>query len=66
MVPSSDGGDDFVGVFGPGEGLWRLIVFRQVAVDGGLEVDDALEDAALEPTLGENGEKAFDGIEPGG
>jgi hypothetical protein len=63
-VPSFDGGDDFFGVFGPCEGLWGLIMFGEVSVDGGLEVDDAVEDAALEPTLGENGEKAFDGIEP--
>src|SRR6266851_2423873 len=61
-----DGGDDFFGVFGPCEGLWGLVMLCQVAVDGGLEVDNAAEYAALEPTLGEHGEEALDGIEPGG
>jgi len=34
-------------------------------MDGGLKVDDRSEDAALQPTLCELGEKAFDGVEPG-
>ena len=38
----------------------------EVAVDGGLEIDDALEDAALEPLPGQLGEEAFDRVEPGG
>ena len=65
-MPSLDGGDDFLGAFRPDEGLWVEIVVGQEAVNGGLEIDDAFEDAALEPSLGENGEEAFDGIEPGG
>jgi hypothetical protein len=32
------------------------------AVDGGLEIDDALEN----PALGEDGEEVLDGIEPAG
>jgi hypothetical protein len=35
------------------------------AMDGGLKVDDRSEDAALQPTLCELGEKAFDGVELG-
>ena len=31
-----------------------------------MEVGDAVEDAALEPLLGQFGEEPFDGIEPGG
>ena len=38
----------------------------EVAVDGGLEVDDALEDAALQPSAGQFGKEALDGVEPGG
>jgi len=34
-------------------------------MDGGLKVDDRSEDAALQPTLCELGEKAFDSVEPG-
>ena len=36
------------------------------AVDGGLQIDDALENAALETTPGEDGEEALDGVEPAG
>jgi len=43
-----------------------LIILCEVAVDGGLEVDDAAEYAALELTLGEDHEKALDGVVPGG
>src|ERR1700741_593665 len=35
------------------------------AIEGGLEVDDGSEDAALETALGQDGEKALDGVEPG-
>lgn len=37
-MPALDGGDDFVGIGGPGEGLWLLVVLGEEAVDGGLEV----------------------------
>ena len=60
-----DGGNDRVGVFGPGKWLGSDIVFGEVAIDGSLEVDNAFEDPALEPTLGEDGKEAFDGVEPG-
>ena len=42
------GGDDFVWIGGPDEGLWLLVVVGDEAIDGGLEIDDAFEDAALE------------------
>ena len=35
------------------------------AVDGGLKINDRVEDAALQPPLGELGEEALDGVEPG-
>jgi hypothetical protein len=34
-------------------------VIGDEAVDGGLKIDDALEDAAFEATLGEDGEEAL-------
>ena len=44
---------------------WVVVGLGEVAVDGRLEVDDGAEDAALEPSLGQGGEEAFDGIQPG-
>ena len=63
-MPAPDGGDDFVGIGGPGEGLGLSVVIFKEAVDCGLQVDDRVEDAALQPSLGQFGEEAFDGIEP--
>ena len=65
MVPSSDGGDDFVGVCGPCEGLRFGVGLGEEAVDGGLEVDDGAEDAAFQAAPGQPGEEALDRIEPG-
>jgi hypothetical protein len=45
LVPTGSGGDDLVGIGGPGEGLWLLVVIEDEAIDGGLEIDEALEDA---------------------
>ena len=64
LVPSSDGGDDFVGIGGPDEGLGIGVGLVEEAVDGGLEVDDRAEDAAFQAPLGQLGEEALDGIEP--
>ena len=64
-MPALDGGDDFVGIGGPDEGLGVVVVLGEEAVDGGLQVDDGVEDAALEAPLGELGEEALDGVEPG-
>jgi hypothetical protein len=44
--------DDGVGIGGPGEGLGVVVGFNEIAVDGDLEIDDPVEDAALEPLLG--------------
>jgi hypothetical protein len=38
------------------KGLGSGVVLAHEAVDGGLEVDDGVEDAALEPSPGEFGE----------
>src|SRR6202521_6208072 len=54
-----------MGIGGPYEGLWVVIGFGEISVDGSLEVDDAAEHAALETLLGQFGEEALDGIEPG-
>ena len=39
-MPTIGGGDDFVWIGGPGEGLWLLVVVGDEAIDGGLEIDD--------------------------
>jgi hypothetical protein len=39
-------------------------MLSEVAIDSGLEVDDGVEDAALEATPRQFGEEAFDGVEP--
>jgi len=40
-MPTIGGGDDFVWIGGPDEGLWLLVVVGDEAIDGGLEIDDA-------------------------
>ena len=66
MEPSVSGSDDVVRFGLPDEGLWVCrVVLADETVDGGLEIDDGVEDAVLEPASGEFGEEALDGIEPG-
>ena len=50
-MPTSDGGDDFVGVGDPLERLRVGVVIVEEAVDGGVEVCDGSEHAALELRL---------------
>ena len=64
-MPASDGGDDFVGIGGPYEGFGLGVVLGDEAVDGCLKVDDRSEDTSLQPPLGELGEEALDGVQPG-
>jgi hypothetical protein len=66
LVPSLDGGDDFVGVLGPDKGLWVCIGVVEEAVDGIFEFLEGAEHAALEALFGEFREEALDGVEPGG
>ena len=40
LVPAPDGGDDFIGVGGPGEGRGLPIVLFEESIDGGLQIDD--------------------------
>ncbi len=64
MVPAPDGGDDFIRIGGPDEGLWAFVVLGEEAVDGGLKVDERMEDAAFEAAVGQPSEETLDGIEP--
>ena len=56
-MPTPDSGDDFVWVCGPGEGFGIIVGLRDEAVDGGLEIDNASEDTALQSLLGKFGEE---------
>ena len=60
MVPTIDGGDDFIWICGPDEGLGLVIGVGDEAADGGLEFDDRAKDAALEKVLDELCEEALD------
>jgi hypothetical protein len=51
LVPAFDGGDDFVGIGGPNEGFGLGVGFCNEAVDGGLEIDDGVEDTSLQSPL---------------
>src|SRR3954451_2584377 len=42
-----------------------MVGLVEIAVDGGLEVDDGSECAALQASLGERGEEGLDRVEPG-
>ena len=64
MVPAPDGGDNFIWIGGPDEGLWAFVVLGKEAVDGCLKVDERVEDAAFEAAVGQPGEETLDGIEP--
>ena len=63
-MPAPDGCDDFIGISLPDERAWFLIVLPDEAVDGGLKVDDRVEDAIFQAASGQLGEEALDGIEP--
>jgi hypothetical protein len=66
LFPAPNLFDDGIRVCGPDKGLWVVIGFGEIAVDGGLEIDDAGEHSALEPLPGQLRKEAFDGTKPGG
>jgi hypothetical protein len=59
LVPSFDGCDDFVGVLGPGKGLWVCIDVVEEVVDGVFEFLEGSEHAALEALFGEFGKETW-------
>ena len=65
MLPAFDSGEDALWVGGPDEWFGIGISLGDEAIDGGLEIKDGSEHAALEATARELGEEAFDRIEPG-
>jgi hypothetical protein len=64
-MPSGDLGDDAVWVGGPDEGLGPAVVFGEVAIDRGLEVDQGVEGASLQAAAGQGSEEGLDRVGPG-
>ena len=64
LMPALDGGDDFLWISAPDEGCRSLVVLLDEVVDGGLQGDDGMEDAALELSSAQLGEEALDGVQP--
>jgi len=65
LLPFFDGDDNVVGVSGPDEGFGIIVCLGDEAVDGGLQVGNGSEYAALAATPGKLGEEDLDGVEPG-
>ena len=66
MEPPVSGGDDLVRFRAPCEGLgFFFVVLLDEPVDGRLQVDQRMKDAVLQATLGQLGEEAFHGVQPG-
>ena len=63
-MPTLNGGDNLVWVFGPDEGFGLLIVLGQEPVDCGLKIGNGPEHTARQPPLGELCEEPLDGVEP--
>lgn len=55
---SADGPDDFGRRVGPSEGPGATAVLGDVALDGGLKINDAGEGAAPQAAAGQGGEEA--------
>jgi len=64
LLPAFDGGENAVGVGGPYKGFRVLVGFGDEAVDGGLQIDERMKDAALEPPAGQAGEEGLDRVQP--
>ena len=64
MVPSFDSSDDFIRVGGPGKRFGIFVGFDDEAIDGGLEINEGVEDATVKPPPGKFGEESFDGVKP--
>jgi len=50
LVPAACGFDDAIGIRSPDEGFWAAIVLGEETIDRGLEIDERVEDAALQVT----------------
>ena len=65
MVSSFDGSDDFIRIGDPVKRFGVFVGFGDEEIDGGLEINEGVEDTTVKPPPGEFGEETFDGIELG-
>ena len=65
MVSSFDGSDDFIRIGDPVRRFGVFVGFGDEEIDGGLEINEGVEDTTVKPPPGEFGEETFDGIELG-
>ena len=63
-MPTFDSGNNFVWIGGPGEGFGVVVGLDDEAVNGGLQINEGVEDAPVETPLGEFSEEVFNGIGP--
>jgi hypothetical protein len=66
MTKPRDARENLVGRLGPPKGPRLVVVDPYVATDGRLEVPGAAMDAAAQLLVREQGEPAFDEVDPGG
>jgi hypothetical protein len=64
LLPASDLLNGIDGLGSPDEGLEVFVVLREIAEDGDLEIDDALEDATTNALPGDFGEESLNEVEP--
>ena len=64
FAPTPDSGDDFIGVCGPGEWFGIIVGLRDETIDGGLEINNASEDTALQSLFSKLGEEPLHRVEP--
>ena len=64
FVSANSGGNDVVGIRSPDEGIWIVVVFSEITVDRGQEVDQRTKESRLTRQR-MNLEEAFARIEPG-
>ena len=64
MVSSFVVRDDFIRIGDPVKRFGVFVGFGDEAIDGGLEINEGVEDTTVKPPPGEFGEETFDGIEP--
>ena len=57
MKPSVPSGDDCIRICSPDEGLGRLVMFADKAIDRRLQIDNRPENSVLEPAARQDGEK---------
>ena len=65
-MPAPDGSDNLIGIGLPDEPPGFLIMILDEAIDGGLEIKDGAEaPPLLHASVGQLGEEALDGVQPG-